>query len=104
MLRKATSFVSYLACCTAMFVHPLDATLAQKPKTIRELSADVIIAGGSTAALAAAIASADSGATTVLIEPTDWIGGQLTSSGDTTVHAIKITASMVKATTTIIDI
>ena len=81
MLRKATSFVSYLACCTAMFVHPLDATLAQQPKTIRELSADVIIAGGSTAALAAAIASADSGATTVLIEPTDWIGGQLTSSG-----------------------
>jgi len=41
----------------------------------------VIIAGGSTAALAAAIASADSGASTVLIEPTDWIGGQLTSSG-----------------------
>lgn len=42
---------------------------------------DVIIAGGSTAAFAAAVAAAESGARTALIEPTDWVGGQLTSSG-----------------------
>ncbi|HMP08430.1 MAG TPA: FAD-dependent oxidoreductase, partial [Lacipirellulaceae bacterium] len=42
---------------------------------------EVIIAGGSTAAFAAAIAAAESGARTALIEPTDWVGGQLTSSG-----------------------
>ncbi|TWU23654.1 FAD-dependent oxidoreductase [Bythopirellula polymerisocia] len=42
---------------------------------------DVVIAGGSTAAFAAALASANSGAKTALLEPTDWIGGQLTSSG-----------------------
>ena len=42
---------------------------------------DVVIAGGSTAAFAAAVASAESGARTALIEPTDWVGGQLTSSG-----------------------
>ena len=42
---------------------------------------DVIVAGGSTAALAAAVAAAHSGARTALIEPTDWIGGQLTASG-----------------------
>jgi len=42
---------------------------------------DVVIAGGSTAAFAAAIASARSGARTALLEPTDWVGGQLTSSG-----------------------
>ncbi len=42
---------------------------------------DVVIAGGSTAAFAAALAAAESGARTALIEPTDWIGGQLTSSG-----------------------
>ena len=42
---------------------------------------DVVIAGGSTAAFAAALAAADSGARTALIEPTDWVGGQLTSSG-----------------------
>ena len=42
---------------------------------------DVVIAGGSTAAFAAAVASAEHGAKTALIEPTDWVGGQLTSSG-----------------------
>ncbi len=45
------------------------------------LKADVIIAGGSTAALAAAFAAAEEGAQTILIEPTNWVGGQLTSSG-----------------------
>ena len=42
---------------------------------------DVIIAGGSTAAFAAAVAAAEEGARTCLIEPTNWVGGQLTSSG-----------------------
>lgn len=42
---------------------------------------DVIIAGGTTAAFAAAVASAESGARTCLIEPTDWVGGQITASG-----------------------
>ena len=42
---------------------------------------DVVIAGGSTAALAAAFAAADEGASVALLEPTDWIGGQLTASG-----------------------
>ena len=54
---------------------------------------DVVVAGGSTAALAAALAAAESGARTALIEPTDWIGGQLTSSGvpavDEAWHSIK---------------
>ena len=54
---------------------------------------DVVVAGGSTAAFAAAVAAADNGARTALIEPTDWIGGQLTSSGvpavDEAWHSIK---------------
>ena len=54
---------------------------------------DVVIAGGSTAAFAAAIAAVESGAKTALIEPTDWVGGQLTSSGvpavDEAWHSIK---------------
>ncbi len=45
------------------------------------LEFDVVVAGGSTAAFAAALAAAESGARTALIEPTDWVGGQLTSSG-----------------------
>jgi hypothetical protein len=42
---------------------------------------DVIVAGGSTAALSAALASAREQRVTCLLEPTDWPGGQLTSSG-----------------------
>jgi len=45
------------------------------------VSCDVIIAGGSTAALAAALSSASEGVATCLLEPTDWVGGQLTTSG-----------------------
>ena len=55
--------------------------LADGTKSHESLTADVIIAGGSTAALATAFASAESGAKTILVEPTDWIGGQLTASG-----------------------
>lgn len=54
---------------------------------------DVIIAGGTTAAFAAAVASAESGAKTCLIEPTDWVGGQITASAvpaiDEAWHTIK---------------
>jgi hypothetical protein len=42
---------------------------------------DVIVAGGSTAALAAALTSAREERLTCLIEPTDWPGGQMTASG-----------------------
>jgi hypothetical protein len=42
---------------------------------------DVIVAGGSTAALAAALHSAREGAETCLLEPTDIAGGQLTTEG-----------------------
>jgi FAD dependent oxidoreductase len=42
-------------------------------------SCDVIVAGGSTAALAAALTSARNGTNTCLLEPTDWAGGQLLS-------------------------
>ena len=54
---------------------------------------DVVIAGGSTAAFAAALSAAASGARVALVEPTDWVGGQLTASGvpaiDEAWHTIK---------------
>ena len=54
---------------------------------------EVVVAGGSTAALSAALTSAERGATTALLEPTDWIGGQLTAGGvpavDEAWHAIR---------------
>ncbi|MEI8027106.1 MAG: FAD-dependent oxidoreductase [Pseudomonadota bacterium] len=42
---------------------------------------DVVIVGGSTAALAAALSSADSNVKTCLLEPTNWPAGQMTASG-----------------------
>jgi archaellin len=49
-----------------------------------QVDCDVIVLGGTTAAFAAAITAADnlkSGEVVCLTEPTDWLGGQLTSSG-----------------------
>ena len=47
----------------------------------KELSADVVIAGGGLGGCAAALAALRNGLTVVLTEETDWIGGQITSQG-----------------------
>lgn len=46
-----------------------------------EISADLVIAGGSLGGCAAALSALKSGLKIVLTEETDWIGGQLTSQG-----------------------
>jgi hypothetical protein len=45
----------------------------------RELAADLVIVGGGTGGCAAALAACRAGLRVVLTEPTDWLGGQLTS-------------------------
>ncbi len=45
----------------------------------REIRADVVVIGGGLGGCAAALAAARQGNTVVMTEPTDWIGGQLTS-------------------------
>lgn len=45
----------------------------------REIQADLVIVGGGLGGCAAALAALRNGKTVVLTEPTDWIGGQLTS-------------------------
>jgi len=45
----------------------------------RELEADVAVIGGGLGGCAAALAALRAGKTVVMTEPTDWIGGQLTS-------------------------
>jgi hypothetical protein len=47
----------------------------------REIVCDVLIAGGGTGGVAAALAAARAGKRVHLIEETDWIGGQLTAQG-----------------------
>ncbi|WP_139994185.1 FAD-dependent oxidoreductase [Paenibacillus paridis] len=45
----------------------------------REATADIVVVGGSTGGVAAALAAAKSGKTVIMTEETAWIGGQLTS-------------------------
>ena len=47
----------------------------------KELSADLVIAGGGLGGCAAALGALRNGLTVILTEETDWIGGQLTSQG-----------------------
>ncbi|MGA1876164.1 MAG: FAD-dependent oxidoreductase [bacterium] len=47
----------------------------------RELSTDILIAGGGLGGCAAALAATRRGRHVIMTEPTDWIGGQLTQQG-----------------------
>ena len=47
----------------------------------REIACDVLVVGGGTGGVAAALAAARRGRRVHLIEETDWIGGQLTAQG-----------------------
>lgn len=69
--------------CTVILTIAVGTATSQAEPSDRHdpLEYDVVVVGGSTAALAAAIHSAQSGANTALLEPTDWVGGQLTASG-----------------------
>ena len=45
----------------------------------RELEADIVIVGGGTGGCAAALAAARNGRRVIMLEETDWVGGQLTA-------------------------
>lgn len=46
---------------------------------MREIACEVLVVGGGVGGCAAALAAADAGRSVILVEPTAWIGGQLTS-------------------------
>jgi hypothetical protein len=48
---------------------------------VEETACDVLVVGGGTGGIAAALAAARGGRTVCLLEETDWIGGQLTAQG-----------------------
>jgi hypothetical protein len=50
-------------------------------KNIKELKADLVIAGGGLGGCAAALAALRNGLNVILTEETEWIGGQLTQQG-----------------------
>ena len=49
--------------------------------TSKELSADLVVAGGGLGGCAAALGALRNGLTVILFEETDWIGGQITTQG-----------------------
>ncbi len=48
---------------------------------VRDASCEILVAGGGTGGVAAALAAARRGRSVALIEETDWLGGQMTSQG-----------------------
>src|SRR5437762_4965216 len=62
-----------------------DASLAVLPvessASARAEPCEILIAGGGTGGIAAALAAARSGHRVVLLEETDWLGGQMTAQG-----------------------
>ncbi len=50
-------------------------------KPARDIACDVLIVGGGTGGVAAALAAARRGREVTLVEETDWLGGQMTSQG-----------------------
>ncbi len=72
--------VSLMSCNKKTQITP-DAGTSSSIPNLKKERCEVIIAGGSTAALAAALSSAAEGFKTCLLEPTNWPGGQLTASG-----------------------
>src|SRR5262245_65324864 len=53
----------------------------EPPGSARAEPCEVLIAGGGTGGVAAALAAARRGRSVVLLEETDWLGGQMTSHG-----------------------
>jgi len=60
---------------------PVLSACSRQPSKSKELSADLVIAGGGLGGFAAALSALRNGLTVILAEETDWIGGQLTSQG-----------------------
>ncbi len=48
---------------------------------VQSLNADIAVIGASMGGVAAALAACETGAAVILTEPTDWLGGQMTSQG-----------------------
>ncbi|MFM7183740.1 MAG: FAD-dependent oxidoreductase [Planctomycetota bacterium] len=103
-MAKATPVVPAWMVAAALALSCLTGRAAESPLPAAARAVfedfDVVVAGGSTAAFAAALAAVESGAKTALIEPTDWVGGQLTASGvpavDEAWHTIKPTSAEAK--------
>src|SRR5689334_25324282 len=61
---------------------PSCAVLSVDPRALAGIEkCEILVAGGGTGGVAAALAAVRSGRCVVLLEETDWLGGQMTSQG-----------------------
>lgn len=86
----------FIGSCKPRTFNSTDTTGAMYSFDFNSPQCDVIVAGGSTAALAAALSSAREQKVTCLIEPTDWPGGQMTASGVSAIDFSHITSNGVQ--------
>ncbi|MBQ7220318.1 MAG: FAD-dependent oxidoreductase, partial [Synergistaceae bacterium] len=76
---KSLRYIFFLAILLLLSVNPAFSA-SRKPKN----SYDIIIAGGGTGGISAAIQAARMGASVLVVEPSTWIGGQATAAGVST--------------------
>ena len=79
--EQIVSKYGFLIFCFTLICSCLPKKISSDLTSSQTESCDVIVVGGSTAALGAALSSADSGVKTCLLEPTNWPAGQMTASG-----------------------
>ena len=81
------NFINRSIAGSALFAFPTLTTVAYSNSAAsaklksKELSADLVIAGGGLGGCAAALGALQNGLTVILTEETDWIGGQITTQG-----------------------
>ena len=78
-----TALPAWMSCNkpSPKYPNPPIPPIPTKPAKPKELSADLVIAGGGLGGFAAALSALRNGLTVILTEETDWIGGQITSQG-----------------------
>lgn len=59
----------------------LDSTSSPKGQPSGDMRADVVIVGGGLGGVAAALAAVEAGVRVLLVEETEWLGGQITNQG-----------------------
>lgn len=79
MYKSTILFLSTVLCLLTLIFQKY--SYAATPQNSNKIKCDVLIAGGGAGGTSAGIQSARSGAKTIIVEQTTWLGGMLTAAG-----------------------
>ncbi|MBQ4431992.1 MAG: FAD-dependent oxidoreductase, partial [Synergistaceae bacterium] len=79
-MLSVRKFLLAVSSVILIFISSAASRSSHQPKS----SYDIIIAGGGTGGISAAIQAARMGASVLVVEPSTWIGGQATAAGVST--------------------